>query len=116
MIKPFHCWSYERPTLSESWLYTKTDYYKYIKQIDTIVSYRKTYLARKITLNKIHSDFVESYMNLILFLEELKLHDYDTTIQLVTISKNYFFTEVFGLLEDGLEILRKIYELSLVKI
>lgn len=54
------------------------------KRFGIIVSYIKTYQVCEITLKKVCRDFIKSYMDLIPFLRKLKLHDYDTTVQLLT--------------------------------
>lgn len=55
-----------------------------------VVSYKKVYFTRKITFNDVSSDFVHSYTDIILFLRDFKLHDYEIYIQMIILLKNIF--------------------------
>lgn len=50
------------------------------KKYCVIVSYENAYFAHEIILNEFHDDFDKSYINIILFLRELKSHNYVTHV------------------------------------
>lgn len=45
---------------------------------------KKAYQEHEITLNQVREDFAKSYMNLISFLRELNLYNYETIVRLLT--------------------------------
>lgn len=48
-----------------------------MKSFGVVVLFRKTYLTYEIVLHEVHKDFDESYDELIPFLQELKVYDYE---------------------------------------
>lgn len=75
---------------SKWWLYSKIIIVDIQKRFRVIVFYKNVYFAWGIVLNKDHGDFEQSYVDVISFARESKIHRCDTYIETLMISNNNF--------------------------